>query len=454
MIRKNDVIDLEITEMSGQGSGIGKYEGMAIFVPLSAVGDKLKVRILKVKKNYAFGKVEEIVVPSEMRIEEDCRCFSKCGGCVFRHISYEEELRIKQKRVVDAIERIGGIKKYKLNPIVGSKNVDSYRNKSQLPIGKDSNGNVIMGYYGNHSHRIVGDGSCKLHPFVFDEIALLVKNWANQNKISVYDEATGEGCIRHLYMRYAEKTNEIMICLVINGDGVPCKEELVDTLVRYSDDIKSIVINTNREKTNVILGRNNKTIYGKGYITDELCNLKFNISPLSFYQVNRAQAERLYGIAAEFADLTESDFLLDLYCGTGTIGLSMANKVHKVLGVEIISQAIENARENAQINGIKNSEFICSDASAAAEDLCRKGISPNVVILDPPRKGCDISVISSVNKMNPEKIVYISCDPETLARDLAEFEKLGYKLVCVTPVDMFPRTGHVETVCLLSRKDK
>ncbi len=451
-IKKNDIIRLEITEMTGQGSGIGRHEGMAVFVPMTAVGDVINARVLKVKKNYAFGKIEEIISPSENRITSDCACYSKCGGCVFRHISYSEELKIKQRRVFDALKRIGKIDDFEMKDIVGCETPDNYRNKSQIPIGRDKDGKLLMGFYGNHSHRIVGNGECLLHPKEFDDIVKIAGSFIEKYDLSIYNENDKSGLLRHLYLRHGKKSGELMVCLVINGSDIPHKDKLTESLKNYSPNIKSIVMNINREDTNVVLGKKCVTLYGNDHITDELCGLKFNISPLSFYQVNRDQAERLYGIAEEYAALTGGEFLIDLYCGTGTIGLSMAHGAKKVLGIEIIPQAVENAEENARINNISNAEFICSDASSAAERLSEKGTRPDVVIVDPPRKGCDSVVIESICKMSPDRVVYVSCDPETLARDLSVFEEKGYKVRKVTPVDMFPRTQHVETVVQLSGK--
>ena len=450
-IKKNDIIELEITEMTGQVSGIGKYDGMAIFVPMTAIGDKISARILKVKKNYAFAKIESIIVSSESRIVPDCECYSKCGGCVFRHISYEEELKIKQQRVFDALTRIGKIDGFHMNDIIGCEEPNGYRNKSQIPIGRDKDNKVVMGFYGNHSHRIVGNGECSLHPKEFDDIVGIFKKWIDKYKIDIYDEISHRGLLRHLYLRNAEKSGQIMVCPVINGNNLPHSKELVKMLTYYSDNVHSVILNINKEKTNVVLGKKCVTIYGSDFITDELCGLKFNISPLSFYQINRNQTERLYSVAAEYAQLNGEEFLIDLYCGTGTIGLSMADKAKKVLGIEIIPQAIENAKENVRINGITNAEFICSDAAKAAEELSKNKTSPDVVVVDPPRKGCDGVVIESICKMSPKRVVYVSCDPETLARDLAVFEERGFKVGKVTPVDMFPRTQHVETVVLMSR---
>ena len=450
-IKKNDIIELEITEMTGQGSGIGKIDGMAVFLPMTAVGDKISAKILKVKKNYAFAKVESILTPSGSRIAPDCECYSKCGGCVFRHISYEAELKIKQQRVFDALTRIGKIEGFHMNDIVGCTEPNSYRNKSQIPIGRDKDNSVVMGFYGSHSHRIVGNGECRLHPKEFDDIAEIFKRWIDIYKIDTYDEISHRGLLRHLYLRHAEKSGQIMVCPVINGNNLPHMNELIKMLTDYSDNICSIILNINKDKTNVVLGKKCVTIYGSDFITDELCGLKFNISPLSFYQINRTQTERLYSIAAEYAQLSGEEFLIDLYCGTGTIGLSMANRANKVLGIEIIPQAIENAKENAKINNIKNAEFICSDAAEAAEQLSENKTRPDVVVVDPPRKGCDGVVIESICKMSPKRVVYVSCDPETLARDLAVFEKSGFNVLEVTPVDMFPRTQHVETVVLMSQ---
>ena len=450
MIKKNDIVALTIEDITGQGSGIGRIDGMAVFVPLTAIGDIINARILKVKKNYAYAKIENIITPSQSRITPDCGCYTKCGGCVFRHISYEEELKIKHRRVYDAVTRIGKIENFKMNDIVGAKNPNEYRNKSQIPFGYDKDHNIITGFYGTHSHRITGDGTCKLHPAEFDEITAIVKDWAKRYRVSVYDEINHSGLIRHLYLRYAAKNEQIMVCMVINGKKLPYKDELINELTKYSTKIKSIILNVNTEKMNVVLGKKCETLYGSDHITDILCELSFDISPLSFYQVNRDQTEVLYGIAKNYAAVGENDFLIDLYCGTGTIGLTMADKAKNVLGIEIIPQAIENAKKNAKMNGIDNAEFICSDAKTAAQDLAKKKTLPDVVVIDPPRKGCDKEVIESVCIMNPKRIVYVSCDPETLARDLALFEEKGYKTKEVTPVDMFPRTQHVETVVLMT----
>ncbi|MBR2724871.1 MAG: 23S rRNA (uracil(1939)-C(5))-methyltransferase RlmD [Ruminococcus sp.] len=448
-LKKNDIIELSIHAISSEGSGVGKTEdGIAVFVPQSAVGDKLKVKILKVKKTHAFGKIEKIIEPSDDRIESVCSVSRLCGGCVYNHISYEAELSAKEKRVADAISRIGGIDT-KVNSIVGAPNESRYRNKAQIPVGINSEGKAVMGFYSRHSHRIVDSMDCALQPEVFLKIASLVRDFVDKNHISVYNEEEHRGLFRHLYIRYGEATDEPMVCIVINGKKLPFEAELVKLLSGSVPNIKSIIINSNREKTNVIVGKEFRTVFGNDYIEDILCGLKFRISPQSFYQVNRTQSEKLYSIAGEYAELKSTDTLIDLYCGTGTIGLSLASKCKSLIGVEIVPEAIENAKENAERNSITNARFICGDAAKAAEDLKNEGITPDVVIIDPPRKGCESTLIHTIKEMNPQRVVYVSCDPATLARDLKIFDELGYKTLEVTPVDMFPRTAHVESVAKL-----
>ena len=447
-LKKNDLIKLDIESITIEGNGIGKFEGMIIFVPNAGLNDKLLVKILKVKKNYAYAKIEEILFRSEDRIDIDCDVYLKCGGCRLRHISYEAELKIKEKKVRDSLERIGKIFDAKINPIVGAKNLNFYRNKAQIPIGKNSNGDYILGFFAPNTHRIVECSSCFLQPLEFNNIMKIFLRWLNLVKPSVYDEKTGIGLLRHLYLRKAQKTNEIMVCIVINGNNLPKSEELIKLLIDNEPNIKSICVNVNKEKTNVILGKKTFVIYGREYIEDVLCGLKFRISPESFYQVNRDQAEKLYGIARKYANLKKTDTLFDLYCGTGTIGLTMAGDCKNLLGVEIVPKAIENARKNAFINDIKNAKFICEDV----KNLKIADLKPDVVVIDPPRKGCSIDLINAISYMAPKRLVYVSCDPSTLARDLNLFMEKDYEIIEVTPVDMFPRTGHVETVVQLVRK--
>lgn len=451
-IKKNDLVELKIVDVTLDGSGIGKSDGMAVFVPNSAVGDIIKVKILKVKRNYAFAKIEEYIKKSVDRIDIDCENSGKCGGCTFRHINYEAELKLKESRVKEVIERIGGIKDLKIEKIIGSERINNYRNKAQLPICKNKYGLYELGFFAPHSHRVVECRHCLLHPEVFNNIINVFKSWAEKVKISVYDERTRKGVLRHLYLRLAEATGEIMVCVVANATSLTGEELLVKGLRECSKDVKSIVLNSNFDATNVILGQNNRVIWGKPYITDIMCSLNFNISPNSFYQINKSQAERLYSIARKYAGLKKDEVLLDLYCGTGTIGLTMAMDCKKLIGVEIVKQAVKNANENARINHITNVDFICADALKSAETLVKKGELPDVVVIDPPRKGCSEELINIITeKILPKRVVYVSCDPATLARDLKIFKIKNFKPLMLTPVDMFPRTSHVECVVLMSR---
>ncbi len=451
-LSKNDIINLTITSTSADGSGVGKtQDGMAVFVPLSAVGDELEVRILKAKKTYAFGKIERIVTPSSVRIEPDCPVFSKCGGCVWRHISYDEECRIKHQKVVDAVTRIGGIKDAVFAPIIKNDNIARYRNKAQFPIGTDKYGKVLIGFYAFHSHRIIDCDDCLLQPEIFSKVISVTRSFIEQSDNDIYDEKTGRGRLRHLYIRMGEVTKELMVCYVVNGNGLKQEDILIKMLRENLPALTSVIINTNRNDTNVILGEKNRTAFGRDYITDELCGLKFKISPFSFWQVNRSQAEKLYNKAKEYANLKSDEILLDLYCGTGTIGLTMAKECKTLVGVEIISDAINDAKENAEINSIKNARFICGDASSAAEQLKNEGLKPDAVILDPPRKGCGEELVKTIFEMSPSRVVYVSCDPATLARDLKYFEDYNYSVKEITPCDMFSRTAHVESVCLIEK---
>ncbi len=452
-MQKNEITELTVTGYTAEGNGVGRVDGMAVFVPGAAQGDVLRVRIVKPAKNFAFGKIEDILLPSPDRTDAVCPQAFRCGGCVFRHISYAAELSAKERRVRDALVRIGGLEQPLLRPIVGADSPERYRNKAQIPVGAGKNGELLLGYYAPRSHRIVDCSDCLLQPEVFGKAVDLFRAWAALYRPEPYDEATHKGKLRHLYLRLAEKTGELMFCLVVNGNGLRGEEELARLLCAQLPALKSVIVNSNRERTNVILGPKCRTVWGNDFITDELCGLRFRISPLSFYQVNRAQAERLYGIARRYAALESGDTLLDLYCGTGTIGLSMAAGAKRVVGVEIISQAVEDAKKNAALNGIENAEFFCGDAAAAAERLRAQGISPRVVVLDPPRKGIAPELVRTVCEIRPERVVYVSCDPGTLARDVKLFSGAGYEALEATPVDMFPRTAHVETVCLLTRRN-
>lgn len=453
MLKKNDIYQTEIIDYTTEGSGVCKIDSFAVFVPSSAVGDKAEVKILKSAKNYAFGKVETILSPSPNRISPDCDIFNQCGGCTFRHITYQSELDFKQKRVYDALTRIGGIDGSLISEIIGADESDFYRNKAQLPVTVNSEGNVKVGFFAPRTHRVIALDDCQLQSRAFSPAINIFLEWANQNHISVYDEKIHSGILRHLYLRYAEKTDELMVCIVANANELRKEKQLVQMLSENLPNLKSIVLNTNTDKTNVITGKKCRTLYGDGYITDILCDMKFRISPLSFYQVNRTQAEKLYQKAAEFANLNKNETLLDMYCGTGTIGLTMANYVKNLIGVEIIPQAVEDAKNNAVLNEISNAEFICADAAQAAKILQKRNVKPDCIVLDPPRKGCESSLIDTISEMSPERIVYVSCDPATLARDIKLFSEKGYFVEKAVPVDLFPRTTHVETVVLMSTEN-
>lgn len=451
LVQKNEIVEMKITGMTAQGAGVGHYQGMAVFTPLTAPGDVARVRVVKAAKNYAYGRLEELVSPSADRMEPDCPCFAQCGGCCYRHITYEAELGIKAARVQDALTRIGGFRSLPVRPILGADSRDGYRNKALLPLGTKKDGSLSMGFYAVNSHRIVDCEECRLQPEEFNRAMAAFREWAAAYGDPVYDEATHSGRMRRLYLRKGEMTGQILACVVVNGNGLHHESELIEALKQAVPGLASVVVNSNRERTNVALGQKCRTIYGMDTIEDTLCGLRFKLSPLSFYQVNRTQAERLYEVAARYAGLTGQELLLDLYCGAGTIGLSMAGMARRLLGVEIVPQAVENARENARLNGIENAEFFCGDAGEAARMLAERGERPDVIVLDPPRKGCSPDLVRTVAEFGPKRIVYVSCDPATLARDLKLFAELGYPPVEAAPVDMFPGTAHVETVVLLSK---
>ena len=452
MFKKNDVITLTITGMTTEGNGVGKCDGIAVFVAMSAIGDILNVKITKVQKTFAYGIIEKIITPSPDRIKSNCSVFTKCGGCAFRHISYESELKIKEDFVTDAFKRIGKID-VPFEKILGCETQNHYRNKAQYPLA-EIDGNIVCGFYSRRSHRVVPFTACNLQPVVFERIANSILTYVNKLKISAYYEKTEQGTLRHLYFRQGQHSNEIMVCFVVSKS---CKHELMpicEKLIIDFPNIKSIIMNINPKNTNVILGHKNYTLYGTDEITDTMCENKINLSPLSFYQVNTLQAEKLYGIVARYADLTGTEEVMDLYCGAGTIGLSLAGNAKKVLGVEIIEQAVKNATENAKLNDINNADFICGDATQVAMDLAEKGKSPDIIIVDPPRKGCDEGTLKAILTMSPSKLIMVSCNAATAARDCAFLSQNGYEVIGGQAVDLFPRTSHVECVVLMSRVEK
>lgn len=449
MIEKNQSYVTLIEDLTLDGNGVCRIDNFAVFVPMTAVGDEVKVKIVKVLKNYGFGIVEEIITPSKERIDVDCPVFKQCGGCSFRHIGYEAELKLKEKAVKDAFTRLGGFD-IPIDGILPSEKTENYRNKAQYPLGIENN-EVVSGFYAKRSHRIVKSDNCKIQDERFSKISNWILDFIKDRNISVYDEKTGKGLLRHIYLRVAEKTGEIMVCLVSSKKKVPFLKEFFEEIKNIFPDVKSVVLNVNPENTNVILGRDYEVLSGAETIKDIFLGNEFIIAPASFYQVNKHQAERLYEKAFEYAEFKGDETLLDLYCGIGSIGLSAYSKVKKLVGVEVVPQAIENAKKNAKLNNAKNTEFICADAKKAAKELLQKGLKPDVIIIDPPRQGCDKEVIESITQMAPEKVVMISCNPSTAARDAKLLCERGYKLLKYMAIDLFPKTSHVETVCLLCK---
>ena len=450
MLKKNDIIELEINDITNDGSGIGRFEGQAVFVPFTAPKDRIKARVVKVLPRYSFGIIENMLSPSPDRSEDSCAVFGKCGSCSLRHISYDAELKIKNGWVLENMRRIAKLD-VTLPDALPSPLIKRYRNKAIYPV-KSVDGKPVIGFFAKRSHRVIPISDCLLHPKFFGEICSAVSNWLIKNNVSIYDEVLHKGLVRSVFIRHAEQTGEVMVTIIANGDKLPDTNGLIDAVRSACNSVSSIMLNVNREKSNVLLGRENRLIWGNEFITDVLCGLKFSISPLSFYQVNRQGAQQLYGVAKQFAELKGDETLLDLYCGTGTIGLSMAKEAKQLIGVEIISAAIENAKFNATQNNIENARFICGDAAAAADILEKEGLRPDVIIVDPPRKGCTPELIETIAKMSPKRVVYVSCDSATAARDAAIFASLGYTATKIQAVDMFPRTSHVECVMQLCRE--
>ena len=453
-LQKNQILTLRIERLSSDGSGVAhSADGETVFVPGTAPGDEARVRIVKDCGRYAFGILDELLTPSPDRIPVDCPVAGPCGGCSLRHLDYAAELRAKQESVLDAFRRIGGLEVPVLD-ILPSPEVDRYRNKVQFPVGVDKNGVPCIGFYAGRTHRIVPCPDCKLQPGVLNEIGNALCTFFAQQSIRPYDEQSGKGLVRHIFLRRGAHSGQIMVCLVCTRAKLPHAEQLCAALREQFPAISTVLLNVNAKNTNVILGRENHILYGPGYIEDTLCGVPVRLGPLSFYQVNTLAAERLYGVAAQYAQLTPDDTLLDLYCGMGTIGLSMADQCQELIGVEIVPEAIESAKANAARMGetvAAKSRFFCADAGQAATQLAAEGLHPDIVMLDPPRKGCDEATLSAVVRMAPRRVVYVSCNPATAARDAAWLEKNGYHAEKVQPVDLFPRTKHVETVCLLSK---
>ena len=446
-MEKNQKITLEITSMSHGGDGIGRYSGLVIFVPMAAVGDVIEAKIVKVLKNRAYAIILRILTPSPNRVQNDCPVFSRCGGCSLRHIGYPHELEVKSGRVGDNLSRIGGVD-IALDSPLPSPNVSRYRNKAQYPVRR-VNGEIRAGFFRERSHGLVPVDDCLLQPEFFGDITAEVLRFAKEHDIEPYDETSGAGILRHIFIRYAEAANETMVCLVINASELPFAKELAAALMARCPTVATVLTNENTKNTNVIFGENTRVIAGSGYITDKLGGVTVRLSAKSFYQVNRGAAGILYETAREYAAPKKSDVLLDLYCGAGTIGLSMASAVKEVIGVEAVADAVRDAEMTAGLNGIANARFIHADAALEADFLLQKGARPHIVIVDPPRKGLDERLPSTIAGLAPKRLVYISCNPATLARDIGRLSALGFSLEKARAVDLFPSTAHVEAVALL-----
>ncbi|GFP74049.1 23S rRNA (uracil(1939)-C(5))-methyltransferase RlmD [Clostridium fungisolvens] len=455
MIEKNKEYIVDIVAQGYEGEGIGKLEGnFTMFVEGALKGEKVKVRAIKVKKNYAYGKILETLESSKERVEPVCPIYKRCGGCRLQHTSYKEQLEFKTERVKDCITKIGKLDASIVIDTIGMEHPYRYRNKVQLPIGLE-NGKLSIGFFAPRSHEIIDMESCHIQDEVADNVVKLTRKWIEDHNIRPYfvdgnyDEG---GVLRHIMIRRGFKTNEVMVVIVTNGKVLPHKEEFINIIKNNVSGIKSIIQNINSKATNVILGQESITLWGEDNISDYIGEFKFNISPLSFFQVNPAQTEVLYSKALEFADLKGEETVFDAYCGTGTITLFLSQKAKKVYGVEIIKEAIDNAWINAEENSVNNVQFFTGESEKVIPDLIAKGIKADVVVVDPPRKGCDRKLLEAITSIDAKRIVYVSCDPSTLARDLAIIEELGYKTVEVQPVDMFPQTSHVETVVRIERK--
>ena len=462
-MNKNDIVTVEITDIGVSGEGIGHVDGYTLFIKDAVIGDVVEAKVMKAKKNYGYARLMKVITPSEYRVEPKCAFARRCGGCQIQEMSYDRQLVFKDQKIRGNLERIGGFTKDQIDtvmqPVVGMEHPFGYRNKAQFPFGTDKEGNPITGFYAGRTHDIIANTDCALGVEQNKEILEIILQYTRGNKIKSYDEKTGKGLIRHALIRYGFKTKEIMVCLVVNGKKLPKAERLIEKLIQI-EGMTSITISPNTRRDNVIMGDSYEILWGQGYITDYIGNVKYQISPLSFYQVNPVQTEKLYGLALEYADLKGDETVWDLYCGIGTISLFLAQKAKQVYGVEIVPQAIDDAKENAKINAIDNAEFFVGKAEEVLPEYYAEyerehngeTAHADVIVVDPPRKGCDETLLETIVKMQPEKVVYVSCDSATLARDLKYLCANGYEIRMCRGVDQFPQSVHVETVVLLSRK--
>ena len=451
MINKNDEYIVTIEDMGSEGEGVGKIDGYTVFVKDALPGEEARIKITKAGKNFGYGRLMEVIKPSEYRVEPKCPIARKCGGCQIQEMSYEAQLAFKEKKVQNNLERIGKIpsSEYEMCTIIGMEEPYNYRNKAQYPVGLDKDGNIVMGFYAGRTHSIIPCEDCAIGDKINSKILAIVKSHMEEFHIQPYNEEKHTGVVRHVLIRRGFTTNQVMVCVIINGSELKGATKLVEQL-KTIDGMTSISININKEKTNVIMGKTVIDLYGEGYIEDYIGDVKFRISPLSFYQVNPVQTKELYGKALEFAGLTGEETVWDMYCGVGTISLFLAKAARKVYGVEIVPEAIEDARKNAKINNIENAEFFVGKAEEVVPKMYSEyGLGADVVVVDPPRKGCDEKLLETMIAMKPERIVYVSCDSATLARDLEYLKAHGYGVEKVQPVDMFPHSVHVETVVSL-----
>ena len=462
-MNKNDIVTVEITDIGVSGEGIGHVDGYTLFIKDAVIGDVVEAKVMKAKKNYGYARLMKVITPSEYRVEPKCAFARRCGGCQIQEMSYDRQLVFKDQKIRGNLERIGGFTKDQIDtvmqPVVGMEHPFGYRNKAQFPFGTDKEGNPITGFYAGRTHDIIANTDCALGVEQNKEILEIILQYMRENKIKSYDEKTGKGLIRHALIRYGFKTKEIMVCLVVNGKKLPKAERLIEKLIQI-EGMTSVTISPNTRRDNVIMGDSYEILWGQGYITDYIGNVKYQISPLSFYQVNPVQTEKLYGLALEYADLKGDETVWDLYCGIGTISLFLAQKAKQVYGVEIVPQAIDDAKENAKINAIDNAEFFVGKAEEVLPEYYAEyerehngeTARADVIVVDPPRKGCDETLLETIVKMQPEKVVYVSCDSATLARDLKYLCANGYEIRMCRGVDQFPQTVHVETVVLLSQQ--
>ena len=450
--RKNDLVTLEIEDCGIDGEGIGKADGFTVFVKDAVIGDTVTAKIIKAKKNYGYGRLMEVLKPSPYRVEPKCEFARQCGGCQLQALSYDQQLVFKTNKVKGHLERIGGFTDIPMEPIIGMDELFHYRNKAQFPVGRNKEGKIVTGFYAGRTHNIIENRDCALGVAENKEVLDRVIAHMEKYGIEPYNEATGKGLVRHVLIRYGYFTKEVMVCLILNGNKIPKEEQLVKSLCEIPG-MTSITINVNKKHSNVILGEEIRLLWGQEYITDRIGDISYQISPLSFYQVNPMQTQKLYAKALEYADLHGEETVWDLYCGIGTISLFLAQKAKFVRGVEIVPAAIENAKENAKLNGLENTEFFVGKAEEVLpREYKKNGVYADVIVVDPPRKGCDETLLETMVEMNPDRIVYVSCDSATLARDLKYLCERGYELRKVCPVDQFGMTVHVETVVLLSQQ--